>query len=176
MLLCLALFAASFGACGTKDETQGVDEAAREGLALPLDGVEYNVFISRELNPLVTPDKSYVEPGTEPDAKTMLFGVFLQACNRGKDSVESADGFKIVDNQGNEFEPESLPESNDFAYQSRTLSPHECIPEIGSVAQLGPTAGSMLLFRLPLANTEYRPLELEIEGPKGGHLTFDLDI
>jgi hypothetical protein len=34
----------------------------------------------------------------------------------------------------------------------------------------------MLLFRLPLANTEYRPLELEIEGPSGGHLTFHLDI
>ena len=56
------------------------------------------------------------------------------------------------------------------------LAPNECIPESGSVAQLGPTAGSMLLFRLPLANTEYRPLELEIEGPSGGHLTYNLDI
>ena len=44
--------------------------------------------------------------------------------------------------------------------------PNECIPEAGSVAQLGPTAGSMLLFRLPLENTENRPLELEIEGPE----------
>jgi hypothetical protein len=176
MLLCLAFLAAGFAACGEADTEQGVDEAAREGLALPLDGIEYNVFITRELNPQITPDKSYVEPGTEPDAKHTLYGVFLQACNRGKESNQTADGFKIVDNQGNEFEPESLPESNDFAYQPRTLSPHECIPQIGSVAQLGPTAGAMLLFRLPLANTEYRPLELEIEGPSGGHLTFDLDI
>ena len=34
----------------------------------------------------------------------------------------------------------------------------------------------MLLFRLPLQNTEYRPLELEIEGQGGGHLTYELDI
>jgi len=54
--------------------------------------------------------------------------------------------------------------------------PDECIPEEGSVAQLGPTAGSMLLFRLPLENTEYRPLELEIQGEGEDHLTFELDI
>jgi hypothetical protein len=81
-----------------------------------------------------------------------------------------------VDNQGNEFEPEELPEENHFAYHARELLPDECIPEAGSVAQLGPTAGSMLLFRLPLANTEYRPLELEIEGSGDEHLTFELDI
>jgi hypothetical protein len=44
------------------------------------------------------------------------------------------------------------------------------------VAQLGPSAGLMLLFRLPLANTEYRPLELEIEGTGDDHLTYQLDI
>jgi hypothetical protein len=176
MLLCLAVLAAGLGACGTKDTKQGVDEPAREGLALPLEGIEYNVFITRELNPRITPDKSYVDPGTEPDAEHTLYGVFLQACNRGKESSQAAETFRIVDSQGNEFEPESLPASNDFSYQPRVLAPHECIPEVGSVAQLGPTAGSMLLFRLPLANTEYRPLELEIEGPDGGHLAFELDI
>ena len=176
MLLCLAVLAAGFGACGNSDTKQGVDEAAREGLALPLDGIDYNVFITRELNPRITPDKSYVEPGTAPDAKHTLYGVFLQACNRGTGSNQTADRFKIVDNQGNEFEPQPLPQTNEFSYQPQVLVPHECIPEIGSVAQLGPTAGAMLLFRLPLANTEYRPLELEIEGPSGGHLTYMLDI
>jgi hypothetical protein len=176
MLLCLALLASGTAACGTKDTKQGVEEPAREGLALPLDGIDYNVFISRELNPRITPDKSYVEPGTSPDATHVLFGVFLQTCNRGEESSQTADGFKIVDNQGNEFEPTPLPETNDFAYHPKTLAPNECIPEAGSVAQLGPTAGSMLLFRLPLANMEYRPLELEIEGPSGGQLKFDLDI
>jgi hypothetical protein len=141
-----------------------------------MEGIDYNVFITRELNPRITPDKSYVPTGVEPDAKETLYGVFLQTCNRSKESHQTADRFKIVDNQGNEFEPEPLPETNDFAYHPRVLAPNDCIPEAGSVAQLGPTAGSMLLFRLPLANTEFRPLELEIEGPAGGHLTYKLDI
>jgi hypothetical protein len=34
----------------------------------------------------------------------------------------------------------------------------------------------MLLFRLPLENTEYRPLELELRGQGEDHLTFKLDI
>jgi hypothetical protein len=177
MLLCLALLMAGLGACGNSDTKQGVDEPAREGLRLNLEGIDYNVFITRELNPRITPDKAYVPAGTTADATHTLYGVFLQACNRGKQSHQTADKFKIVDNQGNEFEATPLPQNNDFAYQAKVLGPDECIPETGSVAQLGPTAASMVLFRLPLANTDYRPLELEIEGPTGSkHLTFQLDI
>ena len=111
MLLCLAVLAAGVGACGNSDTKQGVDEAAREGLALPLDGIEYNVFITRELNPRITPDKSYVVSGMEPDATHTLYGVFLQTCNRGEEAAQTAERFTIVDNQGNRFEPTPLPES-----------------------------------------------------------------
>jgi hypothetical protein len=181
MLLCLASLAAGAAACGTADEEPGVDHPAREGLALEVGGVEYNVFITRQLNPRVAPDQAYVEEGTEAEPGETLYGVFLQACNRAHESGDAAeavevDAFKIVDNQGNEFEPEELPEDNAFAYHPQELLPQECIPETGSVAQLGPTAGAMLLFRLPLENTEYRPLELELEGPGEEHLTFELDI
>jgi hypothetical protein len=181
LLLCLASSALVVPACGTADEEPGVDHPAREGLALEVGGVEYNVFITRQLNPRVAPDQAYVEEGTEAEQGETLYGVFLQACNRAHESgdpasAEDVDAFKIVDSQGNEFEPEELPENNPFAYHPRELLPQECIPETGSVAQLGPTAGSMLLFRLPLANTEYRPLELELEGPGDEHLTFELDI
>ena len=58
----------------------------------------------------------------------------------------------------------------------RTLAPKECIPQAGSVAQLGPAAGSMLLFELPLETIENRPLELEIEGEEGETLVYELDI
>jgi hypothetical protein len=88
---------------------------------------------------------------------------------------EIAGTFVLRDNQDNEFEPEPLPEDNQFAYNARTLLPDECLPQAGSVAQLGPTAASMLLFELPLENTENRPLELEIES--GGETRrFELDI
>ena len=175
MLLCLAGLAAGGAACGNSDEKKGIEEPAREGLALELDGVEYNVFITRQLNIKVTPDKAYFE-GPEPAVGETLYGVFIQVCNRSDDPHQTVDSFTIKDNQDNEFEPEELPEDNAFAYHAGELQPNECFPEAGSVAQLGPTAGTMLLFRLPLQNTEYRPLELELEGEGDEHLTFELDI
>jgi hypothetical protein len=175
MLLCLVALAAGVSACGNKDEEQGVDEPAREGLALDLDGLDYNVFITRELNLKIPPDDAYFD-GPEPEKGETLYGVFIQVCNNSEDTRQTADDFRIKDNQGNEFEPEELPEDNQFAYHAGELLPDECMPEAGSVAQLGPSAAKMLLFRLPLANTEYRPLELEIQGEGDHHLTFTLDL
>jgi hypothetical protein len=169
---CLLALGAGLAACG--DEEQGVDEPAREGLALELDGVEYNVFITRQLNPSIPPDDAYVSE--EAPAGESLYGVFIQACNQSDEQHSSTDRFTVVDNQGDRFEPEQLPADNQFAYRARSLDPKECIPEAGSVAQLGPTAGSMLLFRLPLQTTENRPLELEVEGSGDERLTFELDI
>jgi hypothetical protein len=162
--LALALAATAFGGCGKADEVQGLDEPAREGLAIPLGGIEYNVFITRELNLRITPDKAYYKGPAAPRGQT-LYGVFLQACNNGKHPQRTAGRFIIKDNQGNEFSPTPQPADNAFAYNARTLAPKECIPQAGSVAQLGPTAGAMLLFELPLSITENRPLELEIEAP-----------
>jgi hypothetical protein len=175
LLACLLALAAalSLAACGSEEEP-GVDEPAREGLALELEGVDYNVFITRQLNPRVPPDGAYVSE--EAPAGETLYGVFIQACNNSHEPRETVSEFVVKDNQENEFEPEELPEDNAFAYHSRTLNPQECIPEAGSVAQLGPSAGSMLLFQLPLDATENRPLELEIHGEGDETLTFELDI
>ncbi len=151
-----------------------MDEPAREGLAIEMGGVDYNVFITRQLNPEITPDDAYV--AEDPRPGETLYGVFIQVCNVSDDQRTPTDEFVILDNQGNRFEPEELPEDNQFAYQAGPLDPEECIPEAGSVAQLGPTAGSMLLFQLPLQTTENRPLELEVEGEGDERLTFELDI
>jgi hypothetical protein len=165
--------AVGFAACN--DEKQGVDEPAREGLALELNGVEYNVFITRELNIDIPPDKAYYS-GSPPSKDEVLEGIFIQACNRTDKEQHSTDSFTVKDSQDAVYEPETLPSDNPFAYHPRTLQPDECIPEAGSVAQLGPTAGSLLLFRLPLTTIENRPLELEVEAPPAGKLTFELDL
>jgi hypothetical protein len=170
---CVLGLSVGVAACG--DDEPGVDEPAREGLALDLDGVDYNVFITRQLNPEIPPDDTYYT-GPEPAPDETLFGVFIQACNNSDEARQTADSFTVVDNQGNEFEPEQLEAGEVIAYEPGELDPKECIPEAGSVAQLGPEAASMLLFRLPLQVTENRPLELEIEGEGEEHLTFELDI
>ena len=175
MLLCLAALAGGLAACGNKDEEQGVDEPAREGLAIEMGGVEYNVFITRQLNPKITPDNAYFD-GPEAAKGETLYGVFIQVCNRSDETHQTVDDFKIKDTQGNEFEPEELPRTTRSRTTRGSCSRTSASPRSGSVAQLGPTAGSMLLFRLPLENTEYRPLELEVQGEGDEHLTFELDI
>jgi hypothetical protein len=174
ILACLFALAGPLALAACGDEEIGVDEPAREGLAVEMQGIDYNVFITRQLNPDITPDNAYVT--TEAPPGEALYGIFLKTCNVSDEPRETADEFIVRDNQENTFEPEPLPEDNHFAYNARTLSPKECIPEAGSVAQLGPTAGSMLLFQLPLDNTENRPLELEIESGDGEKRTFELDI
>jgi hypothetical protein len=94
----------------------------------------------------------------------------LEVCNPedGDDPLVTTSDFTVEDNQGNEFEPVELPEDNEFAYQSVELQPGDCLPADGSVAQQGPTGGTMLLFEFPLEATENRPLELTITPPAGG--------
>jgi hypothetical protein len=162
--LALAL-AGGLTACGASQDEIGVEEPAREGLSVNIGGLDYNVFITRELNLAITPDKDYYEgPPARPGHA--LYGVFVRVCNPSEsDTLPSASEFLVTDNQGAEFEPIELAEDNAFAYNARDLTPGACIPEDGSVAQQGPTAGSMLLFDFPLENTENRPLELEITSP-----------
>jgi hypothetical protein len=173
--------AAGLTACGASHEEIGVEEPAREGLSVDIGGIDYNVFITRQLNLAITPDKDYYEGPPAKPGHT-LYGVFVLACNPSKsETIPSASEFVVTDNQGVEFEPIELPEDNAFAYNARDLTPGECIPENGSVAQQGPTAGAMLLFDFPLENTENRPLELEITSPpRPGHESetkrFHLDL
>jgi hypothetical protein len=169
-LAALALTALS--ACGNADHEPGVEEPAREGLAIPVDGVDYNVFITRQLNPEIQPDVAYYDE--QPEAGSALYGVFLEACNNGDEPAEAVDAFVIHDNQGDAIEPVELPEDNAFAYRGRELEPGECIPEVGSVSQLGPNAGALLVFEVPLEQTENRPLELEIAGEETKVVELDI--
>jgi len=153
----------------SKTEEPGVDEPAREGLTIDVAGLEYTVFITRELNLEITPDKAFYS-GPPAKKDNALFGVFLTVCNPDDAAgpLPATEDFVVEDNQGNEFEPVELPEDNAWGYHTRELAPGDCIPEDGSVAEQGPTAASMLLFEFPLTSTENRPLDLTITPPPGG--------
>lgn len=158
------------------------DEAHREGLALPLEGVTYNVFITRQLNLHDVEDRGYVPGVPEPPPGSTYYGVFLQACNVSDEPLTTASSFRITNTAGEHFEPLDLDPENPFTYAPTALEPDECIPEAGSVAASAPTGGELLMFELPLKATENRPLELEIfdgfdvsEG-RSNELRFELDI
>lgn len=168
----------ALGACGAEEE----DTAHREGLALPLEGITYNVFITRQLNLEDVEDRGYVEELEGAPPGSTYYGVFLEACNVSDEPLRTASTFRVVDTAGNEFEPLELDPDNPFAYDSELLEPEECLPAEGSVASAAPTGGALLIFEVPLEAAENRPLELEIvdgfdfaEGhPK--ELVFELDL
>jgi hypothetical protein len=176
-VLAALLVAVVVVACGNEKEP-GIDEPAREGLYVEMGGLQYNVFITRQLNPEIQPDVAYYNGDPAPKG-ILLYGVFIQTCNDSGDVHDSASEFVVHDNQDNVFEPVALEPGNQFAYESRPIANEECQPKAGSVAQLGPTDASMLLFEIPVEKAENRPLELEIKNPDGDdpeHITFELDL
>jgi hypothetical protein len=141
--------------------------AAREGLNVNVAGLAYNVYITRQLNLRDAEDRGYYR-GPEAPPGFALYGVFIKVCNTGHGfRTPIATTFKVEDNQGNTFRPLPLPADDVFAYRPRLLSHNACIPEPGSAAATGPTEGSLLLFKFPVASLENRPLELLIEGRRG---------
>lgn len=181
-LAAVALSALALAACGNKEEPEelGRHEPAREGLAVEMGGLTYNVFITRQLNPEIQPDKDYYQ-GDEPAPEKTLYGVFLQVCNHGDQPRQAADEFKVVDTLGNEFYPRTQPKENVFAYHAGEVQAKNCLPEKNSPASDAPIAGAMLLFEFPLETAENRPLELEVKEPFGGGgeretIKFELDI
>jgi hypothetical protein len=165
--LACAATAVSLSGCFLEEEKEE-GEPLREGLAVKVGGIEYTVYITRELNPSMPDDSGYWQ-GEEAKPGFALYGVFLQACNRSDDddeladdTYEATDDFTVVDTQGNEYDPLEVDENNVFHYHAGPVEPGQCIPQTGSLAQQGPTAGAMVPFLFPLEAGENRPLELEI--------------
>jgi hypothetical protein len=162
----LAVLVALTGCENTREK-----DAGREGLPEEIGHLEYNVFITRELNPQDVEDRGYYQ-GAEAAPGFALYGVFLQACNPNEDVNAphwlAASRFEVEDTQGNKFTPVPMPENNIWAYRARPLKQNACIPKEGTLASVGPTNGSLLIFKIPLQSLENRPLNLLITSPPLG--------
>jgi hypothetical protein len=183
--LLLGATAALAAGCGEAGEHRAFvpGEGAREGIAVNLDGIDYEVFITRELNVFDPEDKQYYQGRPAPPGAS-YYGVFLRAC-----ALEDLEGprttstdLKVVDIRGKEYEPLPLPSHNVFAYRGERLQPGECLPNAASATAYGPTGGAMALFQIPVSDTENRPFELEIAGAPPGPgkppkvARFELDL
>ncbi|MEA2412939.1 MAG: hypothetical protein QOC77_3500 [Thermoleophilaceae bacterium] len=148
------------------------NNASREGLPEKVGGIDYNVYITRELNLKDVEDAGYYK-GPEAPPGFALYGVFLTACIPDESSspagAQAADDFTVIDTQGNRFKPLPMPADNVFAYKPEQLKRNNCIPARGTLASTGPTNGALLIFKLPLGTLENRPLDLEIVSPPDPH-------
>jgi hypothetical protein len=160
-VLACAAAALVLAGCG---EEEG--EPLREGLGVEVGGLDYNVYITRQLNQRDAEDRAYYH-GPEPKPGFTYYGVFISVCNE-EDNPHiplPAEELKVKDSQGNEFEPLELEEENAFGYRPRRLTEGACVPEAGSAAASGPTGGALLVYEFPVQTLENRPLELELGPP-----------
>jgi hypothetical protein len=186
LLLLCALACLALGACG-KSKTPLTDEnnTGANGVnstPITIGQLEYQVAVSRALNPYDTEDMGYLQglPGTEQQPPTGQFwlGVFLRVANNGKHSQTPASVISLADTQGHTYTPVQLPALNNFAYRPVAIPSGGQIPFVDSIAADGPTQASLLLFKIPVSSYDNRPLVLTINDPTDltvkGKVTLDL--
>ena len=179
LLTLLATSSLALAACG--GEHGPTTEAHTEGLYLDLETLDYQVQISRVLNPAVPPDRSYVSglPDfvSDPGDDETWFGVFLRVQNQTDQPALATTDIHIVDTTGREYRPIRLdPDANPFAYTGGEVAPHSVVPDPDSAAGFSSAQGKLLLFKLTYQSLGNRPLELVLEGADGTEATVDLDI
>ena len=180
LLSLAALTALALAGCGNKVDTAIVGET--EGIYVGVDGLTYQVQISRILNPASAEDSAYLkglpEEEAEPADDEVWFAVFMRVENETDEQHDAAEGFKITDTQDEVFEPVELDsEINDYVYEPRAVAPGELIPVLNSPASDNTIRGALILFKMKVESLGNRPLELEIESREGGdNAIVDLDI
>ena len=168
-LAVLAIVAALAG-CGTKQGT-----SVAEGQPVQLGDLQYNVEFSRFLNPDDVEDHEYLigQPPAGPDQ--LYLGIFVQILNKNKDSAENIpSGWTITDTTHQNYYP--LPSKSPYALVlGAPVGPEDQVPALDSTPQVGPIEGSLVLFSIPTAANENRPLTLQIPG-QGGPAEITLDL
>ncbi|WP_372787725.1 hypothetical protein [Paraconexibacter sp.] len=178
ILALLATASLSLAACGgVKGE---VEKGETEGIQVTVGDLQYQVQISRVLNPAEVEDKGLlrgvpIAEQTLPDG-TEWFAVFVQARNNRDEPHLSAsrEDFAIEDTLGTEFE--TVEVDNPLAYEQETVPADGMLPEPDSIASSFNTNGSLLLFKITRAALENRPLVLIIKDPKNPSEMAEVDL
>ncbi len=164
-LTLLVIAATAVAGCGDKEATVSVGES--EAIYVTLGDLQYQVQMSRQLNPADAGDSDLLA-GIDPlDAslgtEDLWFGVWVRAFNSSDQIARTADDFKIVDTRGEEFTPVAVDGSNKLVFrEAPVLADGGQYPNPNSAAANLPTTGAILIFKLPRSSLDYRPLELEI--------------
>jgi hypothetical protein len=182
VVLAVALLALAGVGCG--DDPESVKTTAEtEGLYLDINGLKYQVQMSRYMNANDVEDSEYLvglPEGTEPPNKDETwFGVWVRVQNEGEDTLPAATDWEIVDTQENVFKPIEIDtDINPFAFETGVdVPPGAILPLSSSAAGQGPIQGSLLLFKVTNESLQNRPLELRFSNGDDTTVgTYDLDV
>jgi hypothetical protein len=175
----LVMLALPVAGCG--DKKKYVTSADTEGPVLDVGSLKYQVQISRQLNPRSIEDRNYLVGVNGADSLPpgqLWFAVFMRVKNENSTPRPAASSFSIVDTRNDVYQPVPIAPGNVFAYHASNVLGNGQIPDISSTAGTSPIGGSLLLFRLPVATLDNRPLVLRIDQPGAtpAHAEVDLDV
>ena len=149
--------------------------SVKEGEPVTLGDLQYNVQITRYLNPADVEDKSYLRGAPPLPNADYYLGVFMSVKNNGGTTQALPQDFTVTDTDGNTYH--ATPLANDFALQLGShVAANGQVPVPDSAAASGPIEGSMILFLINQSAAENRPLKLEIPSSSGGPGEVELDL
>ena len=132
-------------------------------VAVSLKKKKSNYFVDLPAGQQLAPDENW-------------FAVFIRVENDSGKAEPATDGYSIRDTQGNVYKPITMGPKNVFAYRPAVLQPKDILPLPSSAAAENTIQGSMLLFKIPVANFQNRPLVLGIPPPHGDGPTGSVDL
>ncbi len=175
----LALAAGLHSGCGSTGAGRG--RAGPRGLSLGLAGDRLQRLHHPAAQP-ADPARQRLLQGAAGEEGQGAVRRLPPGLQQRQEPQPTASHFTVMDNQGNEFHPDAAAARTTPSPTSRRASSRtSASPRRAASPSSGPTGGSMLVFKLPMSNTENRPLELEIKAPasianpKPPKLTFTLD-
>ena len=111
LALLVALAVIGLAACGKSDE---VRTSGNEGEFIDVGDTQYQVQLTRILNPQARPDSDLLR-GQAPFGKDEAFlGTFLRINNKGDKPYQPPRGMKVKDTQGNEYLPLDTTQAGGF--------------------------------------------------------------
>jgi len=161
LALLVALAVIALAACGNSDERR---TSGAEGEFLDVGDTQYQVQLTRIMNPSVRPDSDLLR-GQAPLGKDEAFlGTFLKINNKGDRPYQPPRDMKIIDTQDNQYLPLDTTQAGGFGLDfGRPIPAHKSSPEPDSPAALGPDHAALMLFRVKRESVDDNlPLKLEI--------------
>lgn len=179
LLVIVVALLGGLSACGSKTDHR--TSAKTEGPYIDLGPLQYQVQISRALNPASVEDKAYLQGVTAADAKLKpnetWFAVFVRVINDTGKYQPIANDFSIEDTQHQVYKPTPLPSTNVFAYRGGVLAPKSQLPPFDSAPSETSINGELLLFKVTYDSIANRPLELHFTGAgQSDEASIDLDV
>ena len=183
--LSTALVTVVAAGCGSESEseTAAVQVAETEGIYLDINGLKYQIEMSRYMNPNDVEDSAYLvglpESSPPPTEDEIYFGVWVRIQNVSETETRPAASiWEIHDTQDNIYRPIPIDtDINPWAFEAIDVPPGTVIPLPSSAAGQGPIQGVLLLFKIRNQSFQNRPLELRFRNGGGGQEgVYDLDV